>query len=135
MHNSNKEVTTSGCFPLLRHLSSRRYRRLTNEVSDSDSDTITIMVGKEKRLFHVDRYVLDTGPFRCLMELAKANGNKKENCGYDCKDVIFLDLDAILFEHMLWLVSEEYSASTSTSTACDSNLMLDMRAIIDFYSQ
>ncbi|KAF3322971.1 hypothetical protein FCM35_KLT12960 [Carex littledalei] len=128
MHNSNKEVTTLGCFPLLRHLSYRRYRRLTDEVSDSG--TQTIMVGKEKRVFHVDRYVLDTGPFRCLMELAKTNGNKKENCGSDCKDVIYLDLDAILFEHMLWLVSE-YSASTT----CDSNLMLDMRAILDFYSQ
>lgn len=86
------------------------------------------MVGKEKRLFHVDRYVLDTDPFRCLMELALA----KTNCGYEyCKDVIFLDFDAILFEHMLWLVSEDYSASTT----CHSNLMLHMRAILDFYSQ
>ncbi|KAJ3700062.1 hypothetical protein LUZ61_003767 [Rhynchospora tenuis] len=133
MHNSIREPTTFGCFSLLRRTSSQnisyRYRRLANDIAETS--TVTIVVGKEKRVFHVDQYVLDTYPFRCLLELAKANGgNKRESCGSDCKGVIFLDLDAILFEHMLWLVSEECSTSTF-----DSTLMLDMREIVDFYSQ
>ncbi|KAJ4753411.1 hypothetical protein LUZ62_044837 [Rhynchospora pubera] len=132
MYNSIRESTSLGCFSLLRRSSpqdlSYRYRRLTDDTADTG--TVTIVVGKEKRVFHVDQYVLDTYPFKCLLELAKANGNKREICGSDCKGVIFLDLDAILFEHMLWLVSEECSTSTF-----DSTLMLDMREIVDFYSQ
>jgi hypothetical protein len=132
MHNSIREHTTLSCFPLLRRHSSQnlshRYRRLNNDTSDSG--TVTIMVGKEKRVFHVDQYVLDTYLFKCLMKLTKMNGNLKEICGSECKSLVFLDLDAILFEHMLWLVSEKCSTST-----CDPNLMLDMREIVDFYSQ
>lgn len=97
---------------------------------------MTIVVGKEKRVFHVEQHVLETYPFRCLMELVKSrrtDGNKREICGSDCKDVIFLELDAILFEHMLWLVSEECSVSSAPDS--ESNLMLDMREIVDFYSQ
>jgi hypothetical protein len=129
MHNSIRELTT--CLPLLRTHSSQNllywYRRLTNDTADSG--TVIIVVGKEKRVFHADRHVLDTYPFKCLMKLAKMNGNLKEICGSECKGMVFLDLDVILVEHMLWLISEKISST------CDHNLMLDMREIVDFHSQ
>ncbi|KAG5588987.1 hypothetical protein H5410_039501 [Solanum commersonii] len=48
----------------------------------------------------------------------KVNENKENK-------VIFVDLDAILFEHMLWLMQND----------CSSLFQLNLKEIIDFYCQ
>jgi len=77
--------------------------------------------------FLVDPFVLEESPFRVLIETVR-----KDNIFYDTtsrsrekKKVIFVDVDAILFEHMLWLM---YNDSSSL-------FQLNLKEIIDFYAQ
>ncbi|KAK9144491.1 hypothetical protein Sjap_004394 [Stephania japonica] len=112
---------------------SRRYTPLTHSASSSSSDLITVVVGKENRVFLVDPFVLDEHPFRILMDLVRRGENsyddgrwgvvEAENGGR--RRVVFVDVDAILFEHMLWLLHND----------CSSLLKLNVEEIIDFYAQ
>ncbi|XP_020275876.1 uncharacterized protein LOC109850306 [Asparagus officinalis] len=103
--------------------SRRGYRALAMDGYSSEEDsTVKIIVGKEKRVFFVDPFVLRKNPFRVLLEMVK----NKESLE---RDSIFVDVDAILFEHLLWLVYNDCSASTA------SLLELNLREIIEFYSQ
>ncbi|XP_074569360.1 auxin-responsive protein SAUR76-like [Curcuma longa] len=83
---------------------------------------VRVVVGKERRVFFVDRLVLERDHFRILMEAAGDRIRK-------WKGAVFVDLDAILFEHLLWLV---YHESSSSSAAF---LQLNLKEIIEFYSQ
>ncbi|KQK23425.1 hypothetical protein BRADI_1g73665v3 [Brachypodium distachyon] len=58
--------------------------------------------------------------FRVLLETVP---RKEERRG---SKAVFLNVDAILFEHILWLACQRSSVSL---------LHLDLREIIDFYSQ
>ncbi|KAL6660052.1 hypothetical protein ACP70R_002174 [Stipagrostis hirtigluma subsp. patula] len=120
----------AGCCVFLRwpSTSSSRigYRSLDAEAAD-DADTagpspatVTVVVGKERRVFAVDQPVLDSYPFRVLLETV---ARKEERRGR----AIFVDVDAILFEHILWLACDARSVSQL--------LQLDLKEIIDFYSQ
>uniref|UniRef100_A0A0D3FED4 Uncharacterized protein n=1 Tax=Oryza barthii TaxID=65489 RepID=A0A0D3FED4_9ORYZ len=71
-------------------------------------------------IFSGDQLVLDTYPFRLLLETAV----RKE----ESKAALFVDVDAILFEHILWLAGHHDRSSSSL-------LHLDLKEIIDFYSQ
>jgi hypothetical protein len=79
-------------------------------------DLLNQIMWKERREFMVDPFVLDKYPFRVLMEMVRK------------KDVIFVDVDSILFEHMLWLVCSDQSKSAF------SMVQLNLRDIIEFYS-
>ena len=87
-----------------------------------------MVVGKEKREFLVDPFVLDENPFRVLIEMMKKNKKKKDEAEdvmkRSEKRVIFVDVDAILFEHMLWLMYND----------CSSLFKLNLKEIIDFYA-
>ncbi|MBA0563734.1 hypothetical protein Golob_008700 [Gossypium lobatum] len=96
------------------------YRRLTRELEPQ----VRVVVGKEKREFWVDPLVLEESPFRVLMETLK-KGNGSHATREKKKKVIFVDVDAILFEHMLWLMNNDSS----------SLFQLDLHDIIDFYAQ
>ncbi|XP_059656770.1 auxin-responsive protein SAUR76 [Cornus florida] len=96
------------------------YRPLTEE----SEDPVTVVVGKEKREFLVDPFVLEESPFRVLIDLAK-NEEKGRMFVHGVKRKIFVDVDAILFEHMLWLLHNDSS----------SLFQLNLTEIIDFYSQ
>lgn len=91
------------------------------------------MVGKEKREFYVDPFVLEKDPFRVLMEMVRID------CDKERKDVIFVDVDVILFEHLLWLVYNDSSSSTSSASSSSSSscsfFQLNMKEIIEFYAQ
>lgn len=90
-------------------------------------DPVTVVVGKEKREFLVDPFVLEENPFRVLMDTANKNASVDEYATRrgDNERVIFVDVDSILFEHMLWLVYNDFS----------SLFKLNIREIIDFYAQ
>ncbi|KAL6648728.1 hypothetical protein ACP70R_012952 [Stipagrostis hirtigluma subsp. patula] len=119
----------AGCCVFLRwpSTSSSRlgYRSLDADADDADAAgpspaTVTVVVGKERRVFAVDQPVLDSYPFRVLLETV---ARKEERRGR----AIFVDVDAILFEHILWLACDARSVSQL--------LQLDLKEIIDFYSQ
>ncbi|XP_027183237.1 uncharacterized protein LOC113781491 [Coffea eugenioides] len=101
------------------------YRQLTDDVFGKSDEPVTVVVGKEKREFLVEPFVLEESPFRVLIDMVK-----KENMGgvvymKGAKRVIFVDVDAILFEHMLWLMQND----------CSSFFQLNLKEIIDFYAQ
>jgi hypothetical protein len=103
------------------------YRRLTQDGFDESGPLVTVVVGKEKREFLVDPFVLDENPFRVLIEMMKKKEKKKDEAEYvkrSEKRVIFVDVDAILFEHMLWLMYND----------CSSLFKLNLKEIIDFYA-
>lgn len=123
----------AGCCVFLRWPSSASpsrigYRSLDAEAADDDGAgapspaTVTVVVGKERRAFAVDRLVLDSYPFRLLLETV---ARKEERWGKG--GAIFVDVDAILFEHILWLACDARSVSQI--------LHLDLKEIIDFYAQ
>ncbi|URE02117.1 hypothetical protein MUK42_22594 [Musa troglodytarum] len=86
---------------------------------------VRVVVGKERRVFLVDPFVLDSNPFRILMEAAGDERSRR-------KGAVFVDVDAILFEHMLWLAYNEPSSSFSSSASL---FQLNLKEIIQFYSQ
>ncbi|XP_009616005.1 uncharacterized protein LOC107767050 [Nicotiana tabacum] len=98
-----------------------------NGYEDSDTDQVTVIVGREKREFLVEPFILEESPFRVLIEMVrnkevdegKVNENIRE------KKLIFVDVDSILFEHMLWLMQNDSS----------SLFELNLKEIIDFYAQ
>ena len=96
------------------------YRSLDDEAPAPAPATVTVVVGKERRAFSVDQLVLDSYPFRVLLETV---ARKEERRG----GAIFVDVDAILFEHILWLACDGRSVSQI--------LQLDLKEIIDFYAQ
>ncbi|KAM6588583.1 uncharacterized protein LOC115715754 [Cannabis sativa] len=112
------------------------YQPLTHDEVFGDQENqntaVTVVVGKEKREFLVDPFVLQENPFRVLIDTTinnkeKINKNrvlKKKNKMKKTK-VVFVDVDAILFEHMLWLMYND----------CSSFFNLNLNEIIDFYSQ
>lgn len=91
---------------------------------------VTVVVGKEKREFLVDPFVLEESPFRVLIETMnkdqeRADFRDRRHVVYGKRRVVFVDVDAILFEHMLWLLYND----------CSSLFKLNLKEIIDFYSQ
>ncbi|RWV95333.1 hypothetical protein BHE74_00053584 [Ensete ventricosum] len=105
-----------------RHLG---YRPL-DPVEEPPPPPVRVVVGKERRVFLVDPFVLDSNPFRILMEAAGDERSRR-------KGAVFVDVDGILFEHMLWLAYNEPSFSSSSSSA--SLFQLNLKEIIQFYSQ
>ncbi|KDP24419.1 hypothetical protein JCGZ_26548 [Jatropha curcas] len=98
------------------------YRALTEDFEPP----VTVVVGKEKKEFLVDPFVLEESPFRLLIETVKKDDDR--TCTVMMrreKKAIFVDVDAILFEHMLWLL---YNDSSSL-------FQLNLKEIIDFYAQ
>lgn len=108
------------------------YRPLLEDVYGREEDPVTVVVGKEKREFLVEPFVLEENPFRVLIDIVslreKNKGRRKVDDdlkrGRRGKRVIYVDVDAILFEHMLWLMYND----------CSSLFQLNLKEIIDFYA-
>ncbi|XWS49577.1 hypothetical protein CRYUN_Cryun12cG0015100 [Craigia yunnanensis] len=103
------------------------YQPLTEDGYGELDRQVTVVVGKEKREFLVDPFVLEESPFRVLIDTKKKEySNQVIDARRDKKRrVIFVDVDAILFEHMLWLMNND----------CSSLFQLNLKEIIDFYAQ
>ncbi|XVE65281.1 hypothetical protein DITRI_Ditri07aG0168400 [Diplodiscus trichospermus] len=104
------------------------YRPLTEDGYGELERQVTVVVGKEKREFLVDPFVLEESPFRVLIDTMKKKHSKQAiDARREKRRVIFVDVDAILFEHMLWLMK---------NNDCSSLFQLnDLKEIIDFYAQ
>ncbi|QCD81589.1 hypothetical protein DEO72_LG2g1918 [Vigna unguiculata] len=106
-----------------------RYQHLSKE--KESENPITVVVGKEKRVFLVEPFILEENPFRVLMDTSKRKMGKdpkdKDNHHLHHKRnrVVLVDVDAILFEHMLWLMYNDFSSFFN----------LNLNDIIDFYAQ
>lgn len=109
------------------------YKPLTDdELDQQDSDSrVTVVVGKEKKVFLVDPIILQENPFQVLMDISmKKNPEEtKKNhfrftSSHHHERVIFVDVDDILFEHMLWLMYNDAS----------SLFKLNLKDIVDFYT-
>ncbi|XP_031475571.1 uncharacterized protein LOC116247536 [Nymphaea colorata] len=81
------------------------------------TDTVRVVVGRERRVFEVDSCVLEEDPFQVLFDLTRT--------GKGMGGVIFVDCDSILFEHMLWLLNNDWSSFFN----------LKLKDIIEFYAQ
>ncbi|KAL4348271.1 hypothetical protein GQ457_17G020110 [Hibiscus cannabinus] len=107
------------------------YRPLKSEEEGYvDAPQVTVVVGKEKREFLVDPFVLEKSPFRVLIETMNkgcggGGGGRVVDGRSEKRKVIYVDVDAILFEHMLWLMNND----------CSSLFQLNLEEIIDFYAQ
>ncbi|XP_074590460.1 auxin-responsive protein SAUR76-like [Curcuma longa] len=117
-------AASGGCCPFFRPSLSRsrlRYRRLLPVAAPAEPP-VRVVVGKERRVFFVDRFVLELAPFRILLQTA-GKGLRRSTRS------VFVDVDAILFEHLLWLVFHERSAASAPF------LQLNLMEIIEFYSE
>ncbi|CAK7356149.1 unnamed protein product [Dovyalis caffra] len=102
------------------------YRPLTEDGLSDLGSPVTVVVGKERKEFLVDPYVLEESPFQVLIETVKKDSIFEDTSrSRQEKRVIFVDVDAILFEHMLWLLYND----------CSSLFKLNLKEIIDFYAQ
>ncbi|KAL5981000.1 hypothetical protein ACLOJK_028920 [Asimina triloba] len=111
------------------------YRPLTAAVDGDDASsssswvTVVVGIGKEKRVFLVDPIVLEKHPFRVLLGMGMKESSEDEKGSKSRKeeddDAIYIAVDAILFEHMLWLMHNDHS----------SLFQLKVEEIIDFYAQ
>ncbi|KAJ1414595.1 hypothetical protein SESBI_18846 [Sesbania bispinosa] len=107
------------------------YRPLSDDGLDKVSESpVTVVVGKEKRVFLVEPFVLQENPFRVLMDISMRKDQdpaEKDHFHFTSSQqrVIFVDVDYILFEHMLWLMHNDTS----------SFFQLNLKEIIDFYTQ
>ncbi|KAK4260252.1 hypothetical protein QN277_003394 [Acacia crassicarpa] len=98
-----------------------RYEVLRKDEFDEEySEIVSVIVGKEKRMFVVEASILEEKPFRVLMETTDSYFRSEERA-------IFVNhVDAILFEHMLWLFhNNDFSSSSKFS----------WKDIIEFYSE
>ncbi|KAL4381133.1 uncharacterized protein DS421_4g120800 [Arachis hypogaea] len=70
---------------------------------DDHERPLTVVVGKERRVFMVEPFILRENPFRVLMEIWMKKAEKKDHFYFTSnkRRLIFLDMDSILFEHML----------------------------------
>ncbi|KAK7330894.1 hypothetical protein VNO77_25100 [Canavalia gladiata] len=108
-------------FSLIRRRS-MGYRPLTKD--KESHNPVTVVVGKEKRVFLVDPFILQENPFRVLMDTSMKK-DSRDKVHLHQHRVVFVDVDAILFEHMLWLMHND----------CSSLFKLNLKEIIDFYAQ
>lgn len=113
--------SAAGCYTFLRSAASRRghchgggYRRLE---SASVVDVVRVEVGttaKARSVFHVDPAVLQAEPVRRLVAAAG-----RRTAG----GAVAVAVDALLFEHLLWLAATDGSAAD------------DLSEIVEFYSE
>lgn len=112
------------------------YHELDDSDNDGESDdTVTVLVGKEKRVFAVEQRLLEEESFRILMETEKKKERRRRGRQRQRKrkskrkKVFFLpNVDSILFEHLIWLVHNGQCFKNSV-------IHLNLQEIVEFYAQ
>ncbi|TMW86472.1 hypothetical protein EJD97_021332 [Solanum chilense] len=96
-----------------------------NSYENTVTNQVIVVVGKDKRKFVVERFVLEQNPFKILCEMERKKEDRREVNENKENKVIFIDVDVVLFEHMLWLMQND----------CSTLFQLNLKEIIDFYDQ
>ncbi|KAM0908299.1 hypothetical protein ACQ4PT_015542 [Festuca glaucescens] len=116
--------SAAGCYNFLRAASSRHghggYRRLHSAAA---ATVVRVEVGttaKARSVFHVEPAVLEAEPVRRLL----ASAGRRIPGG-----AVAVAVDALLFEHLLWLAATDGGLEGGGSTADD------LSEIVEFYSQ
>lgn len=138
-------------FLIPRRASAVGYRSLTSIVDDyggedASSEAVTVVVGKERREFLVHPLVLEKDLFRVLLLVAtrRRGGQQRQGMGGRKRkrvtgglgrrrrqQPIYVDVDAILFEHLLWLAGD----GGENGRVGASLLQRDLEEIVEFYAQ
>ncbi|KAE9613100.1 hypothetical protein Lal_00027398 [Lupinus albus] len=104
------------------------YIPLTNDDLDHEPNLnnhpVKVMVGKERKVFLVDPLILQEYPFQFLIDISMKKDHFHFTRSHRQRRVIFVDVDVLLFEHMLWLIHNDAS----------SLFQLNLKDIIDFYA-
>ncbi|KAG0480401.1 hypothetical protein HPP92_010961 [Vanilla planifolia] len=122
-----------GCFVFLRRTCTNGYRALAEQddclpQDASAAPAVRVVAGRERREFLVDPFVLEREPFRALMAtVTKERRVVDDGLG----DAIFVDVDSIFFEHLLWSVYNDFSSDSYSSSPL---FRLNLKEIIEFYS-
>lgn len=134
--------SAAGCYAFLTrsHRSAGAYRRLDSAralEAEADAAVAAVRVevgtaakGRARSVFHVDPAVLEAGPVRRLLAAA---GRRVPGGG------VAVDVDALLFEHLMWLVTKardggvggDEDEDEDSAPAADD----DLSEIVEFYSQ
>lgn len=137
--------SAAGCYAFLTrsHRTAGAYRRLDSAralEAEADAAVAAVRVevgtaakGRARSVFHVDPAVLEAGPVRRLLAAA---GRRAPGGG------VAVDVDALLFEHLLWLVTKardgggvggdgDEDEDEGSAPAADD----DLSEIVEFYSQ
>ncbi|KAF8668821.1 hypothetical protein HU200_052018 [Digitaria exilis] len=138
---SSPRPSAAGCYAFLTR-SSRApggYRRLVDSappargaLDDSAAAAVRVEVGttreRAKSVFHVDPAVLDAAPVRRLVAVA---GRWAPGGG------VAVAVDALLFEHLLWLATKAGGSDGEGTGGEDDDLVAgdDLSEIVEFYSQ
>ncbi|KAF8679217.1 hypothetical protein HU200_045989 [Digitaria exilis] len=131
--------SAAGCYAFLTR-STRApggYRRLVDAaparaLDDSAASAVRVEVGttreRAKSVFHVDPAVLDAAPVRRLVAVA---GRWAPGGG------VAVAVDALLFEHLLWLATKAGGSDGEGAGGEDDGLVAgdDLSEIVEFYSQ
>ncbi|RLM86558.1 uncharacterized protein C2845_PM04G28630 [Panicum miliaceum] len=128
--------SAAGCYAFLTrsHRAAGGYRRLDSASAralDDEAAAVRVEVGttreRAKSVFHVDPAVLEAGPVRRLLAAA---GRRAPGGG------VAVAVDALLFEHLLWLVTKAGAGSgEGVDGEDDSGAADDLSEIVEFYSQ
>ncbi|KAJ7543716.1 hypothetical protein O6H91_09G049800 [Diphasiastrum complanatum] len=132
----------------IRRLSSssqRKHERMfscVNFPTKKAKNLITVLVGPERQAFAIEPQILDHGVVQCLVQKTRSAAGQESDAiiykNYDWGMLktgrsgasratarIFLDCDAILFDHILWLLNND-----------DPSLRhLNLDELMEFYSQ
>ena len=128
--------SAAGCYAFLR----AGYRRLNSASAQALDDEaaaaaaaaavrVEVAMTREraKSVFHVDPAVLEAGPMRRLLAAA---GRRAPGGG------VAVAVDALLFEHLLWLATKAGAGSgDGVDGEDDSGAADDLSEIVEFYSQ
>ncbi|RLN34147.1 uncharacterized protein C2845_PM03G13510 [Panicum miliaceum] len=128
--------SAAGCYAFLTrsHRAAGGYRRLgsasARALDDEAAAAVRVEVGttreRAKSVFHVDPAVLEAGPVRRLLAAA---GRRAPGGG------VAVAVDALLFEHLLWLATKAAGGGEGVDGEDDSAAADDLSEIVEFYSQ
>ncbi|OEL13571.1 hypothetical protein BAE44_0025409 [Dichanthelium oligosanthes] len=129
--------SAAGCYAFLTrsHRAAGGYRRLDDSASaraldEAAAAAVRVEVGttsgRAKSVFHVDPAVLEAGPVRRLLATA---GRRAPGGG------VAVAVDALLFEHLLWLATKAGGNGDGADGKDDSADADDLLEIVEFYSE
>ncbi|GLJ50480.1 hypothetical protein SUGI_1075690 [Cryptomeria japonica] len=106
-------------------LSALRFKEdLEDEETQANAPHVSVVVGKERRVFKVDPQIVKDAFFRVLLDKGTMMEEDNFADGHRCM-ILLEQCDSILFEHILWLVYNDDPSIPS----------VNLEELIEFYAQ